>query len=556
MTITATDFFCGMGGSSTGLVSAGYTVKLAANHWNRAIETHSTNHPDTEHVCADLSGVDFRYLPKTDILWASPICTELSPAGGRSKRPVGQGSLFDDEDNLTAEGNPLPPEAFERTRTTFWEVIRAAEVQKYNVVMVENVAEAADWPLFDVWLSGMTTLGYNHQFVSVSAAHVAGADSLPAPQWRDRLYVILTRKGIPLPDVEPRPLAYCHRCDAVVPARQAWKKQGRRIGKYGKQYVYVCPEHQVDQVEPFVLPAAAAIDWTDLGTRIGDRTRPLGAATMRRIKLGLETVGNPALVANGGNTWDMASAATATGKGKTKLPENYLRVWPVGASPTPAQVTAIQNGLALDPVARKAVLTLNHGENGGHRAFDPEGRPMPSRTVKNGEALAMTAPFVTMLRNHANPTPVGSPLSTFVSGGFHHGLTTPPGAFISAHHGGYAAGDPSMNKPVTDPMRTQTCQINKSLVIPYRKGAKPYPVNAGPLSTMATHDQHGILAAEIELEDCYFRMLSPREAANAQAFPETYVITGSKAEQQKQAGNAVAVNVAQWLGERVAEVLG
>lgn len=50
-------------------------------------------------------------------------------------------------------------------------------------------------------------------------------------------------------------------------------------------------------------------------------------------------------------------------------------------------------------------------------------------------------------------------------------------------------------------------------------------------------------------------MLSPREAANAQAFPASYVITGSKAEQQKQAGNAVAVNVARWLGERVARVL-
>ncbi|MGJ8500972.1 hypothetical protein, partial [Glaesserella parasuis] len=37
---------CGMGGSSTGLRSAGYDIKLAANHWQRAIETHSANHPD------------------------------------------------------------------------------------------------------------------------------------------------------------------------------------------------------------------------------------------------------------------------------------------------------------------------------------------------------------------------------------------------------------------------------------------------------------------------------------------------------------------------------
>lgn len=35
--LTATDFFCGMGGSSTGLTRAGFTVDLAANHWGRAI---------------------------------------------------------------------------------------------------------------------------------------------------------------------------------------------------------------------------------------------------------------------------------------------------------------------------------------------------------------------------------------------------------------------------------------------------------------------------------------------------------------------------------------
>lgn len=37
--VTVTDFFCGMGGSSTGLVAAGYAVKLAANHWDTAIAT-------------------------------------------------------------------------------------------------------------------------------------------------------------------------------------------------------------------------------------------------------------------------------------------------------------------------------------------------------------------------------------------------------------------------------------------------------------------------------------------------------------------------------------
>ena len=37
MSLSAVDYFCGMGGSSSGLVEAGFEVKVAANHWSRAI---------------------------------------------------------------------------------------------------------------------------------------------------------------------------------------------------------------------------------------------------------------------------------------------------------------------------------------------------------------------------------------------------------------------------------------------------------------------------------------------------------------------------------------
>ncbi len=38
--ITAIDLFCGAGGSPTGPILAGATVRLVINHWKRAIETH------------------------------------------------------------------------------------------------------------------------------------------------------------------------------------------------------------------------------------------------------------------------------------------------------------------------------------------------------------------------------------------------------------------------------------------------------------------------------------------------------------------------------------
>ena len=47
------DMFCGAGGESTGIMQAaqeqGMKVNLTAiNHWERAIETHATNHPSLE----------------------------------------------------------------------------------------------------------------------------------------------------------------------------------------------------------------------------------------------------------------------------------------------------------------------------------------------------------------------------------------------------------------------------------------------------------------------------------------------------------------------------
>ena len=151
MSLTFTDIFCGAGGSSIGLTGAGLELRLAANHWDRAIETHAANFRDAEHLCADVNNYDMRRLPKTDILWASPICTEISPAGGRRRKARGQGDLLED-------AGYIAPAAFDRTRATFHDVIRATEVHRYSAVLVENVVEATEWELFDWWLGGMQLL--------------------------------------------------------------------------------------------------------------------------------------------------------------------------------------------------------------------------------------------------------------------------------------------------------------------------------------------------------------------------------------------------------------
>lgn len=82
--LTLTDLFCGAGGSSTGAITVpGIHVRVASNHWRLAVDVHQANHPDADHVCADLSKVDPAGFPTTppaarDLLWA--VTESLSAA--------------------------------------------------------------------------------------------------------------------------------------------------------------------------------------------------------------------------------------------------------------------------------------------------------------------------------------------------------------------------------------------------------------------------------------------------------------------------------------------
>ena len=110
---------------------------MGANHWDKAIATHVLNFHGAEHLIADVSNYDMRRLSGTDVLWASPICTELSPAGGQARRRQhAQLSLLE-------PAGHVPSAALDRTRATFWDVVRATEVHRYKVVLIENVVDRA-----------------------------------------------------------------------------------------------------------------------------------------------------------------------------------------------------------------------------------------------------------------------------------------------------------------------------------------------------------------------------------------------------------------------------
>lgn len=522
--LTVTDLFCGAGGSSSGLVEAGYKVVIAANHWELAIASHQVNHPDTDHSQADISQVDPRYFPRTHVLWGSPECTNHSIAKGIKRQRMQDQALFELDGT-----RPLPDEAANRSRATMWDIPRFAEHHRYMAIILENVVDAYRWDQFPAWQMAMESLGYRLKFVWLNSMH-AQIGGLPAPQSRDRMYIVMWRADLsskkhPAPNVGKwtRPMAFCPE-HGHVQAVQAFKK-AEQWGRYRAQYLYRCPACGV-VVEPGWLPAASIIDWSIPAQRIGDREKPLAEKTRERIRRGIERHWAPIIAKAAGNTYD----GVTTGS-------NYLRIAPTD-EPMPIQTGTAEHGLAIPP------LIVNNVSGADASRSEPITRELPS-IVAGGTHASLLVPvegregkqaasvadpmrtqstrnetgLVVPLRNHGVAKPTSAPIDTVSAEGNHHALV------MRNNEGGA-----EMSTPITEPIRTLTTGGHQSLIDP------PMPIS-------------------LDVDDAGFRMLEPHEIMLGMAFAPDYNLLGTKRDKVKQAGNAVTPPAARDLGHAVAEFL-
>jgi len=77
------DAFCGAGGASQGALQAGYTIGLAFDSNQTALETYLLNHPNAQIYqmnAQDFAHKNFRGFWKADVLHLSPPCCYWSPA--------------------------------------------------------------------------------------------------------------------------------------------------------------------------------------------------------------------------------------------------------------------------------------------------------------------------------------------------------------------------------------------------------------------------------------------------------------------------------------------
>ncbi len=553
--LTVTDLFCGAGGSSSGLVEAGYRVVIAANHWQLAIESHQINHPDTDHSQADISQVDPRYFPRTHVLWGSPECTNHSIAKGIKRQRVQDQALFELDGT-----RPLPDEAANRSRATMWDIPRFAEHHRYMAIILENVVDAYRWDQFPAWQMAMEALGYRMQFVWLNSMH-AQIGGMPAPQSRDRMYIVMWRADLVTkkakgPNVGKwtRPMAFCAE-HGQVQAVQAFKK-AEQWGRYRAQYLYRCPEcWQV--IEPGWLPASSIIDWSIPAQRIGDREKPLAEKTRERIRRGIERYWAPVVVKAAGNTYD----GVTTGSG-------YLRVSELEA-PLPVQLGTAEHGMAIPPL----VVTNNHANRA--RTAD---EALPTATTGNAHALLVN---LVSGADESRSRPVSHVLPSIVAGGTHASLLIP----VEGREGKSAAS-------TAEPLRTQSTRNETGLLVPLRNHGVAKPTTH-PIDTVSAEGNHHALVMRhnnsrgegagmttpirepiralttaghqsliepsapisLDVDDAGFRMLEPHEIQLGMGFAADYLLLGSKRDKVKQAGNAVTPPAARDLGHAVAEFL-
>lgn len=392
--ITVTDMFCGAGGSTTGATLAGANVRLAINHWQRAIETHNTNYPQVAHALTDLHKASPRRFPSTTVLIASPECTSHTLAKGRKRTGQQQMALWD-------SGEPdFEAEAEERSRCTMWTPLDWAEYHDYQAIILENVVDAHLWRPFDAWLQAWKSLGYDFELVYLNSMHAH-----PTPQSRDRMYFVAWKSGNRRPDLKITPLAHCPKCEKNVESVQCWKNPTRRYGKYKQQYVYCCPQCAAE-VTPFYYAAANAIDWSIPAPRIGDREKPLREKTMQRIAYGLEKFAREPFTVQINKTTD--------------------RVRSLQSEPFPTQTG--DNGLAM---VTPFIAEL-HGTS-------------TARSITNALATVCAGgqhhglvmpPFILDHVAGYRPRSITDPLSTIVGGGNHQSLVIPSAWLMTYYQNG------------------------------------------------------------------------------------------------------------------------
>ncbi|MEU7399965.1 DNA cytosine methyltransferase [Streptomyces sp. NPDC044948] len=533
--LVAVDMFSGFGGLTKGIQDAGFNTIMAANHKRYKVEVHEANHPEAEHWIADLvnpESADYhsaRDLPPGDLLAAGVSCVNHSLAN--TIRAYEQGATLFELDDPDYEAQVTRSE---RDRATANCVLQYAAKHHPRLILVECTTQLTSWGValpgrkkvgdgstYRWWLKQFDLLGYHHKVLYLNSQFFG------VPQSRDRGYWVFWDKSLPAPDLEHRPVSHCGHCDRDVEAVWSWKTGIPESGTvmYGKQYEYRCPSCRRPIVPP-MTPSLAALDLTDLGTRIGDKpvklfkdgfVGPLARSSMARAERCRQRFADfpailmPAKSVHGTEKHLLQPMATQTSQQETAVLSTGPVIEPLWAQAAARGLTAV------------AVDNFQGAARGA-------GEPLPTQV--GSETLAVLSSGVIPYRKNTVPTLHAEAMPTVTSEQIPAVLT--------------AAGWYKQNGTSPD------------------HGTAPHPLT-DPLGTLTATDTTALLMAqwraslaELPLEDCFYRMMAAHEIGRGCGFDVdfndyrgTYIVWGSARDQVDGFGNAVSPKVGTWIGERL-----
>lgn len=562
------DGFAGGGGASTGIARAiGRDVDIAINHDPRAIAIHKANHGTTEHYCQDIR-----------IVW--PLkATKMRPVWGAWFSP-------DCKEHSKAKGGPVKDR---NIRQLPMEILPWLKDTRPKVCFVENVEEMQMWgPLdehghiieehkgkeFQRWIRAIRALGYRVQWRELRACDYG------TPTSRKRLYIIMRSDKQPI--VWPRP--------THAPAND------NRVLK-GKLLPY--------------RTAAECIDWSIPCPSIFDRDRPLKENTERRVAHGVMRyvvdAARPFIVpvthsgdVRAHDSLDPLRTITTANGGEfaavdvTLAPHvTKFRTGSIGSDMDAPMPTVTANGESARPagaaplgVVGATLVATGYGEREGQQPRVPDLDKPVGTIVAGGGKHALVSAFLS--RFHTSNTnrgkgTLGAPLVAVTAGGLHHPVVA---AHMEQANTGMVGHE--MRKPLSTIVGKGSTQrlVQTTLVeqdaLPPAMMAKAVKVAAflvkyygtansqtvdKPFDTVTTLPRYAVVTVTIDavtyvIVDIGLRMLTPRELARAQGFPDTYVLDPiapqlvrgkivhkrlSKAAQIRMIGNSVCPPVAEAL---------
>lgn len=482
------DNFAGGGGASTGLERAfGRPVDVAINHDPEALAMHAANHPHTAHYCESVFDVD-----PDEITNNAPVALVwLSPDCKHHSKAKG--------------GKPVD----KKIRGLAWIALRWAAKVKPRVIMPENVEEFQHWgPLtaegrpdpkhkgrtFRSFLNALERHGYRVEYRELRACDYG------APTIRKRLFLIARRDHLPI--VWPKPT---HGAPSSV---------GVQSGK--------------------LMPwrtAAECIDWSIPCPSIFERERPLKDATLRRIARGIMKFvvnsADPFIVSYYSDEDRFRGGSLDAPLGTTTTANRFAIVSPTlvqtGYGERPGQAPRVPGldkplGTIVACGAKHALVAafLAKHYGGNETPGAPLVSPMSTVTTVDHHAL-VTSNLIKLRGTCRDGARTDEPLHTISAGGLHHAEVR---AFLIKYYGN--------DKDGVDPRE--------------------------PLHTVPTHDRFGLVTIRGEdyaIVDIGMRMLTPRELARAQGFPDSYVLDPmfngkplSKTSKVRMIGNSVCPDLA------------